>query len=107
MCLLEFLKENNKSEPSAQFANKVKGKVVGYVTGVILLVLGLAMIFINNLDKVNMVYLTEYLKLLGIYIGYTPSAVAAQNNNLPHERKFWLFLSFYRKIKENQTGESP
>ena len=55
---------------SAQFANKVKGKVVGYVTGVILLVLGLAMIFINNLDKVNMVYLAQYLNLLGIYIGY-------------------------------------
>ena len=44
--------------------------VVGYVTGVILLVLGLAMIVINNLDKVNMIYLAQYLKLLGIYIGY-------------------------------------
>lgn len=32
---------------SAKFANKVNSKVVGYVTGVILLVLGLAIIFIN------------------------------------------------------------
>ena len=55
---------------SARFANKVNGKVVGYVTGVILLVLGLTMIFINNLDKMNMNYLSEYLRLLGLYIGY-------------------------------------
>lgn len=33
---------------SAQFANKVNTKVVGYVTGVILLVLGLSMICINQ-----------------------------------------------------------
>ncbi len=55
---------------SAKFANKVKGKVVGYVTGAILLTLGLAMIFINNLDKLNMTYLFEFLRVLGIYIGY-------------------------------------
>ena len=55
---------------SARFANKVNGKVVGYVTGTILLVLGLAMIAINNLDKLNMDYLAEYLHLVGIYIGY-------------------------------------
>lgn len=55
---------------SAKFANKVKGKVVGYVTGAILLVLGLAMIFINNIDKINMNYLFEFLRVLGIYIGY-------------------------------------
>lgn len=33
---------------SAQFANKVNGKVVGYVTGIILLVLGLSMILIMS-----------------------------------------------------------
>lgn len=55
---------------SARFANKVNGKVVGYVTGAILLVLGLAMITINNLENLNMVYLMEYLRLLGIYLGY-------------------------------------
>lgn len=40
---------------SAQFANKVNGKVVGYVTGVILLVLGLSMTVINNLDQIRMI----------------------------------------------------
>ncbi|MBE6657530.1 MAG: hypothetical protein E7604_03705 [Ruminococcaceae bacterium] len=53
---------------SARFANKVNGRVVGYVTGVILLLLGLAMIFLNNRDKINPVYLYEYLRVLGIYI---------------------------------------
>ena len=55
---------------SARFANQVNGKVVGYVTGAILLVLGLSMIFINNLEKIHMGYLMEYLRLVGIYIGY-------------------------------------
>lgn len=55
---------------SAKFANKVKGKVVGYVTGAVLLLLGLSMLIINNLDKINIPYLMEYLKVLGIYVGY-------------------------------------
>lgn len=55
---------------SARFANRVNGKTVGYVTGAILLVLGLAMITINNLDKINLLWLTEYLRVLGIYMGY-------------------------------------
>lgn len=55
---------------SAKFANKVKGKVVGYVTGAILLLLGVSMIVINNLDKINVPYLLEYLKVFGIYLGY-------------------------------------
>lgn len=55
---------------SAQFANKVKGRVVGYVTGAILLVLGLSMIIINNIDKINVPYLLEFLRLFGIYSGY-------------------------------------
>lgn len=55
---------------SAKFANRVKGKVVGYVTGAILLVLGLSMIVINNIDKINTEYLLEYLRVLGIYIGF-------------------------------------
>lgn len=61
---------------SAKFANKVNSKVVGYVTGVILLVLGITMIFINNLDKMNMVYLAEYLRVFGIYIGYIVACAA-------------------------------
>jgi uncharacterized membrane protein YfcA/dolichol kinase len=55
---------------SAKFANKVNGKIVGYVTGAILLVLGLSMIIINNLDRINTEYLLEFLKVLGIYVGY-------------------------------------
>ena len=55
---------------SAKFANKVNSKVVGYVTGAILLFLGLSMITVNNLDKINIPYLLEYLKVLGIYVGY-------------------------------------
>lgn len=35
----------------AQFANKVKGKTVGYVTGATLLILGLSMIAINYLGR--------------------------------------------------------
>ena len=54
---------------SARFANKVNGKVVGLVTGAILLVLGLSMIVINNFHLLNTVYLLEYLRLLAIYIG--------------------------------------
>ena len=55
---------------SARFANKVNGKVVGLVTGAILLLLGLSMITINNIDIINTVYLLEYLRLLAIYVGY-------------------------------------
>lgn len=61
---------------SARFANKVNPKAVGYVTGGILLVLGLSMIAINNLDRINMDYLSEYLRLLGIYVGYIASLAA-------------------------------
>ncbi len=55
---------------SAKFANRVKGRIVGYVTGVILLALGLSMIVINNLDRISVPYLLEFLRVLGIYIGY-------------------------------------
>ena len=58
---------------SARFANKVKGRVVGYVTGAILLVLGLSMITVNNIDKLNIPYLIEFAKLFGIYVGYIAS----------------------------------
>lgn len=55
---------------SARFANKVKPKVVGIATGWILLLLGITMILINNIEKINKIYLMEFLRLLGIYIGY-------------------------------------
>lgn len=61
---------------SARFANKVKGKVVGYVTGAILLVLGLSMIVVNSLEKINTALLLEYLKVLGIYVGYIVALAA-------------------------------
>ncbi|MCH5325342.1 MAG: sulfite exporter TauE/SafE family protein [Eubacterium sp.] len=38
---------------SAQFANKVNGKAVGYATGIILLALGLSMIVIGNIDSIK------------------------------------------------------
>ena len=58
---------------SARFANKVNAKVVGYVTGAVLLLLGLTMIFMNNIEKINMTYLMEFLKVLGIYLAYIVS----------------------------------
>ncbi|MBQ8381023.1 MAG: TSUP family transporter [Clostridia bacterium] len=55
---------------SARFANKVKGKTVGYVTGAILLLLGVSMTVINNAEKINTGYLFEFLKTFLIYVGY-------------------------------------
>lgn len=55
---------------SARFANMVKGKIVGYVTGAILLVLGLVMLAINYREHINIPYLLEFLRVFGIYIGY-------------------------------------
>ena len=61
---------------SARFANKVKTKVVNYVTGALLLVLGLAMIFINNIERMDMALFAEFGKLMGIYLGYILLAAA-------------------------------
>ena len=61
---------------SAKFANKVKGRTVGYVTGAILLTLGLAMITVNNLDKIDTLLLLEYLRVLVIYLGYIVALAA-------------------------------
>ena len=55
---------------SARFANKVNAKIVGYVTGTILFVLGLVLVFLNYIDLINMVYFKEFWRLFGIYIGY-------------------------------------
>ena len=49
--LLSIAVATSFSLVSAQFANKVNGKAVGYVTGVILLVLGLSMSAINILGR--------------------------------------------------------
>lgn len=55
---------------SAQFANKVNGKIVGYITGALLFILGLVLIFLNYKSKIDMNYFMEYLKVFGIFISY-------------------------------------
>ena len=55
---------------SARFANRVDGKVVSYVTGAILLGLGLTLVFLNYKDQINMVLFLEFWKLMGIYLGF-------------------------------------
>jgi len=58
---------------SARFANKVKGKIVGYITGAILLLLGISMIVINNIELIDTAYLLEFIRVFGIYVGYIAS----------------------------------
>lgn len=55
---------------SAQFANRVNARVVGYITGGILFVLGLVLIVLNNLDVIDMAYFAAFWRLFGLYIGY-------------------------------------
>lgn len=55
---------------SARFANRVDGKVVNYVTGAILLSLGLTLVFLNYKDQIHMVFFREFWKLMGIYLGF-------------------------------------
>ena len=55
---------------SARFANKVNAKIVGYITGAVLLVLGLVMITLNYRSYINMEYVMEFVRLSGIYYGY-------------------------------------
>ena len=55
---------------SARFANRVNGKVVSYVTGAILLGLGLTLVFLNYRSQINMVLFQEFWKLMGIYLGF-------------------------------------
>ena len=55
---------------SAQFANKVNTKIVGYLTGAILFILGLVLVFLNYKDSINMVIFMEIIKLFGIFVGY-------------------------------------
>ena len=55
---------------SARFANRVKGKVVGYVTGVILLVLGLTLVFLNYRELIDLSMFAGFWRLTGIYYAY-------------------------------------
>ena len=55
---------------SAQFANKVNAKVVGYVTGGVLFALGVVLVFLNYRESIDMAYFGECMRLFGIYVGY-------------------------------------
>ena len=61
---------------SARFANKVNAKVVGYVTGAILLVLGLVLVFLNYRAYLLTPLFFEVLRLSGIYWGYIIACAA-------------------------------
>ena len=61
---------------SARFANRVNGKVVSYVTGTILLGLGLTLVFLNYMELIDMALFREYWKLTGIYWGFIISFAA-------------------------------
>lgn len=53
---------------SAKFANNVNTKIVGIITGIILLILGLFLVFLRYIDYINISYLFEFFKVFGIYI---------------------------------------
>ena len=55
---------------SARFANRVKGRIVGYVTGVILFVLGVVLVGLNYRHLFDSALTADFLRLLGIYFGY-------------------------------------
>jgi len=55
---------------SAHFANRVRPKTVGCVTGWILLLLGLVMSFLNNIERIDMGLFAAFGKLMGVYLGY-------------------------------------
>jgi len=48
----------------------VNATVVGYVTGGILLSLGLVLMFLNYRSRIDMVLFREFWRVLGIYLGY-------------------------------------
>ncbi len=49
---------------SARFANKVNGKIVGYITGALLFVLGIVLVIFNYYQYLDMEYVKEFLWLL-------------------------------------------
>ena len=54
---------------SAKFANRVNAKTVGYVTGAVLLVLGLVLVFLNYREYLLTPMFIEFWRLSGIYWG--------------------------------------
>lgn len=61
---------------SARFANRVSGKVVGYVTGAVLLGLGLTMVYLNYMHLFDPVLLGQFWRLTGIYWAFIISFAA-------------------------------
>lgn len=59
---------------SARFANRINAKAVGLVTGATLLLLGLAMIVLNNIDRIGMETVQAVLLLFGRYMVYIAAA---------------------------------
>ena len=55
---------------SARFANRVNPTVVGYVTGGILLVLGLVLVYLNYRSDIDMALFREFWRVMGLYLGY-------------------------------------
>ena len=60
---------------SARFANRVNARVVGYVTGAILLILGLTLVFLNYKDQIQLppavlAFLSEFGRLFFLYLAY-------------------------------------
>lgn len=62
---------------SARFANRVKNRTVGLVTGGVLTVLGLSMLLLNYWDRLSQIPLfVQTLKCLGIFVAFIiPSVV--------------------------------
>ena len=61
---------------SARFANRVNARVVGLVTGATLLLLGLAMIVMNNIDRIGAELVVGSLSLFGKYMAYIVAAAS-------------------------------
>lgn len=68
--LLSILTATVFSLVSARFANRVKPRVVGYVTGSVLLVLGLTLVFLHYREQIVTPLFWEFWRLFGIYWGY-------------------------------------
>jgi len=67
--LIAILVATAASLISAQFANKVNARIVGLLTGTILLVLGLVLVFLHYFDLTALTFLPEFLRVLGIFLG--------------------------------------
>ena len=74
--LIAILTATFFSMVSAKFANKVNAKLVGYVTGSILLILGLVLVFLNYREYLLTPMFVAFWRLSGIYWGYIIACAA-------------------------------